>query len=577
LLNKFIFGLFLFFQTYSYALNPEEAIVKRIHSHLLICDYSSACEAAKAALKIYPDTQVVFETCIQAFAKSGDETLMQRTWKEYCSKFPGGSENRDILECMAWGVIENGFRSASPIIRTNSLIGALCGQDAKGVEILRLGLEDSSPLVRAICVQLASHLRDEKLQDVILRKCTKDCSWNVRLEAIKALGKMKVKAGKDFLVAILASDYSSAEEKAAAIEAIIAMWESADRSQLDYLCKSTRAGLRRLGCEVIVYCGDCRNLDLLLPLLEDAHPEVRTAALMALGFLRVKEWKGKPTSHFIEPLIENPHPYTAITALWAKTILENTDESKKWGRWLSHGNQDVRLYAAGALNATGLNGTEPSLQGFKDAQDPFVKMTLALGLLSRNQAITEACQALYEGLQKEKTRWMWEQTGSFKALSPSKASLKDVIPNYPEAVNHVTRLEVLNCLSMFRYPKAEAAIKVFLQQGNWGITGIASLMILSEGDETSIDLIKQLLADPDETVRIQAALVLSLWSSEEEPLDVLMKVYPNADRDTKIKILEAIGRVGSSSSIPFLVNAMQEPFQSFRIIAATALLASLYH
>jgi HEAT repeat protein len=58
---------------------------------------------------------------------------------------------------------------------------------------------------------------------------------------------------------------------------------------------------------------------------------------------------------------------------------------------------------------------------------------------------------------------------------------------------------------------------------------------------------------------------------------ILQKVYPTTDRETKERILEGIGRVGSMQSIPFLVDALDEPFQNLRIIAAAALIQCLNH
>ncbi|HRD55298.1 MAG TPA: HEAT repeat domain-containing protein, partial [Parachlamydiaceae bacterium] len=58
---------------------------------------------------------------------------------------------------------------------------------------------------------------------------------------------------------------------------------------------------------------------------------------------------------------------------------------------------------------------------------------------------------------------------------------------------------------------------------------------------------------------------------------VLQDFYAQADREMKERILEGIGRIGSSASIPFLVECLKEPFQSLRVIAASSLLQVLYH
>jgi HEAT repeat protein len=153
----------------------------------------------------------------------------------------------------------------------------------------------------------------------------------------------------------------------------------------------------------------------------------------------------------------------------------------------------------------------------------------------------------------------------------------DEIPNYPEAVNQLTRLEVLEVLAMLHYPQAQEAIKAFLKERRWGVTGMASALLLTEGDETAVDLVKGLLNDPDKEVRLQAALILAVWGREEDVVKQLQDAYVSVDRDLKGQILEGIGRVGSASSLPFLAERLQDPFPTLRIIAAAATLECLYH
>jgi HEAT repeat protein len=172
---------------------------------------------------------------------------------------------------------------------------------------------------------------------------------------------------------------------------------------------------------------------------------------------------------------------------------------------------------------------------------------------------------------------MWDEEGLFKVLAPSTVKHDEIIPNYPESVNQLARLEILNVLAVMKYPHAQSAIRTFLKEKAWGITGMASVVLLTEGDEAAIELVRELLNDPDQKIRVQAALVLSLWGEGEEAISILKEAYPTADRDMKERILESFGRIGAKSSLPFLTEKLQEPYQSLRIIAAAALLQCLYH
>jgi HEAT repeat protein len=116
-----------------------------------------------------------------------------------------------------------------------------------------------------------------------------------------------------------------------------------------------------------------------------------------------------------------------------------------------------------------------------------------------------------------------------------------------------------------------------LRRQEWGITGAAALTLLQEGDESSLQLVQTLLTDPDEKVRVQAALILALFGKDPAALQVLMQSYAGAHKELKIHILEALGAVGDLSSASFLLDLLKEPFQMTRVVAASALIQCIYH
>ena len=128
-----------------------------------------------------------------------------------------------------------------------------------------------------------------------------------------------------------------------------------------------------------------------------------------------------------------------------------------------------------------------------------------------------------------------------------------------------------------QHPDAQQAIKQFLQENTWGITGFASSLLLTEGDDAALDLVQELLNETNDQIRVQAAIVLALWGRHEDAIQVLEDAYSSADRELKEKILESVGSIGEMRSIPFLMSAMEEPYQTLRLIAASSILQCLYH
>jgi HEAT repeat protein len=579
---KFLYITLLFYlffvHTYLQAEMMPWQLDKRIHAHLLIGDYQTACYEATSALQQYPHSKPLWIACLKALAKAGDEKAMMNYWNAFVAWFPEESENREVLEEMAWSIIDKGASSSSPHIRVYSMLGAFFSQDAKGVAILLQGLRDHNSFLRAAAVKLSTNLMDASLQDELMRLLQNEKSWKVRLEAISAVGELNIVSAKNELKKIISNDLCHFEEKAQAIQALVSLLDGVNEEQLTELITSDRAGMRMLACEMVAFFDQTQNVDKLLPLIEDSHPRVRAKVLRTIGELGLTKKGERPIIlEIAEKAALDPNPITAITAAWLLTINDPKKGLPLFQILLDHPLKEIRYLAAAALSATGKYGLNLTQKAFKENRDIYVKMNLAIGLIGQRIDTKAACDCLYLGLSQQKERWAWSEDDDFKVLGPSRVKHDDAIPNYPEAMNQLTRLEVLQILALVQYPHAQKAIKNFLQESNWGISGLASALLLTEGDEEAVDLVQALLKDNDQKVRMQAALILALWGKGDDVVQLLQEAYISADREQKGQILEAIGRVGGKNSLTFLSQRLEEPFQSLRIIAAAALLECLYH
>lgn len=572
LLISFLFHVGLFSEPLS-----ENEYVKAIHAHLRIKDFQSAQQEALEALNLLPHSKPLWEAYIKVLAKQGNEKEMVSTWKSYVEVFPEEKKNRDLIEILAWGVIDHASQSSSPIIRVMSLLSAFLSQDAKGIEIFLRYFRDPNSAIRGIAAQLSSNLRDAVIQDEIYRLFKQETVWDVRLEAIRSIGSMKMRKAHDELMALLQDPKTTAEETAAIIEALIEIWERPNRQGVAALIQGNRAGLRLLGCQVIAHFEMKDDIDLLVPLIDDHHAEVRKNALWVLGYLRIKELNGIPIEKIAQKKLSDIDPLVGVKAAWLITLNDPLNGQKAFVKWFDHQNKDVQVMAAAHLSASGRYAFPLILEQFKNSKNPYVRMNLALGLLGQRSEIQSACQALYEGLGNLKEKWTWDEKSKVRALIPSKIKHKDDLMNSPEAIDQLTRLEILNILAVMKFPQAQQAIKTFLQQKTWGITATATATLLTEGDEEALGLVHQLMNDPEMNIRVQAALIFAMWGGGEVALGTLEKAYFEVDREMKEHILEGIAKISSPLSIPFLLDRLQEPNQSLRVMAAAGLVLCLYH
>jgi HEAT repeat protein len=556
-----------------YAADDEATLLKRIQAHTVIKDDQSAYQEALDAVTRFPDSELLQKAYIRSVAKLGQEKEMLQAWKTYLHDFSDKPLDRDLVEEMAWGVLKKASQSSSLMMRQMALLAAFFSQEVHGVTILFQGMQNSNYAIRAVAVKLAGHMRDNKLIVEIRRLLAEEKVWLVRKEVIEAVGRMKIFEARPQLEAIIGSDSSLAEEKALAISSLLNLLDKVERNELLRLSSSNRAGLRLLASKAIAHFDSERDLDLLYLMTEDPQVDVRAAAFQAIGLLRPK--------NSLVPLklarrgVTDPHYKASLSAAWLLTLYQPEEGQSIFQKYLTHEKKDTRLYAAAALAATGRYGADLSLRHFNTHPDPFVRLNLALGLAGQQMALPQVSRVLETVLASEKERWGEKEWGHFQAIS-GETLVADTDSN-PEMSNQLIRLKILNTLAILKSPQAQEAIYHFLLERSWGISASAAALLLSEGDDSALELVQKLLQDKEPKVKIQAALVLSLWSRDESAIQVLQQGYVKSDNELKAKILEGIGRIGSMTSIPFLMDALDEPSQTLRLIAAMAIIQCLNH
>ncbi len=488
-------------------------------------------------------------------------------------------DQRAVAEWLAWGVLGKGQESALPMIRLYSLLGAAFTHDARALPGLLKELRGTNAFLRSFAAKLCANYGDEPLRKELLRLLKEETVWFVRNDVIRALGVLRVKEAKPKMREIIAKQSTLIEEKASAILALVGMYDAVSKEELSELLSANRAGLRRLGSELIAHFNCKDEVDRLIPLLSDDSPDVRISAMSTLGLLRIDTLNGRPVLSYIQKNLENTNPSIAITAGWLATVLGYQEGKQVLVKWIRQDVPGFKRLAAAALGATGIFGYSLASQLLGEEKDLYVRVNLALSLIRQRKDVSVAADALFTAFSDpEEPLWMWEEgeCSLFRSLAPSDIGYIEPIPRYPQVVDQLTRLELLSYLSVIKHPKALDAVKGFLRNRDWGVTGVAATTLLQEGGDEALALVEKLLTDPEEKIRIQAALILAMFGNDPKATKVLMDSYAKADRDMKIYILEALGHIKDPEVAPFLIEVLKEPFQSIRVVAASALIQYLY-
>ena len=548
---------------------------KRVKDHLLLKDYSSAMDEISNSLKRFPESRELKVLRIKVLSEWGRDLDAYRDYKKMMFK---DVENLPILESISWSVLEKAEHSNQQVVNLSSMVGASLTRDARAVNLLLHNLSSTNAYIRMIAVKLSAQFGDKKLIDAILSKLSTETVWYVKLEMIKALSSLSVEEIRPLLKQIIASSRSSLEERAVAAEAFIHAYDDLDLKQIESLQKSERAGLRHLACGIISYLNKKGCAKILSELLKDSNSDVRMMALNTLCVIGTQE-KKEELLPIVDELVKDHNPYVAMTACGVLMYYDPSFAKSKLTDWVFHENPELRRFAATIIGRSGAQGRLLGTLILKSSSDPFVKINIAYGLLGHTKEKKECCKFIADFLKSYSKNVMLDASKNpfYQVISPSMLRHTPEVVQYPIVVDQHIRLHLLNQLAMFRYEDTTELIKRYLKSGSFGMTFAASTLLLEEGGEESVEIIRELLEDPDETIKVQAALVLALYGRDADAIDTLIRAYPKVNREIKTHILEAIGHIGSKDSIPFLVDLLDDPFNVLRIIAASAIIRCIYH
>jgi HEAT repeat protein len=555
----------------------EEEGVRRVRAHLLIEDSASALKEALELVDQYPQSKVSGSILIEALAAEKRESEALAVWHSISVKYPDLIQDRALLEELAWGVLRKGLDSTQTGVRLSALIGAYLTRDVRAVQILKQMMRDSNAVIRSIAVQMTPAYQDASLKEEVIHLLENEKVWMVRLEVIKVIGALRIGALKPYLEKMIGSEKVTYEERQIAIESFLQLEDDLSLEKLTLLTKSNRAGMRHLACSIAIHLESKEAKDLILPLIHDSHPDVKVAALNAFALCYKDLVSSYDAIELLSQPLQDSHPTVQVTAAWAATLVDASFGSPHLKRLAEDRVPETRRLAAAAIAASGARGVSLAQEQIRENTDPYVKANVALGLLGQRVDVALACDALHDSLQNDKKMWMWDTKANplFQVLAPSQIRYVDHIPNYPESIDQMTRLNLVGLLTIVEDPRALTILKDFLQKRSWGITGVAAAMLLQEGDETALEVVRQLLSEEDQNVRLQACLVLAMLGKDESVLSDLQGAYAGADHQKKLHILEALGRMGGGDSYSFFIGVFKEPFPILRVAAAASLIQCL--
>ncbi len=554
---------------------PIEDWLQTIQYHELVNDFASACATANSALMEYPDEKALYRQRIMSYASAGLESDALKEWQLYLKHFGEDWADTQLLEKLAWCVLQQGITNPAPLTRLVALSGACATRDMKAYPHLEKAFRDPCAVIRCAACQAAAQLRRNEFAPLLLSLAEFDQSSPVRIGALEALANLKESKTKSLILRKIAQGDISYEERISMAKVLAILEEKSPLKCFQLLINSKDSSFRCLAVEYAIYTRLPESYTPIIALLDDPQIELQVASLHALAILW-PAWPCTPeTVQKIRQKAQSTDDTVAVSASWILSLCSSKEGLGQLETFLHHPNPQIRYLAVAAICASGSKAIPLLKYILKTNAELNIKLNAAMGLVRLRTNIPEACTIIERSLRNEDERFGQKKWGALKAIVDGRTEKNELLS--PDLMDLATRLEVINLLAIVKAPCVPNLLTRFIQSRVWGASGIASMLLLTEGDDSAIEIVEEILQQARTPyLRLQAALVLAMWGKNAAAIEPLLQAYPGAGKETKERIIAALAAIGEQESIPFLANTLLEPGPSLRVQAASALLQVIY-
>ena len=553
-----------------------EKTLENARLNLVVGDALEAYNSLEKIALNHPENEQIQRAVLKSLSKLRKVKPLLRQWDFFKKNFPYQAFEISVLEQIAWTVLEEGSFSSSWSYQLTSLVGASWANDAKSVDFLHRGVLSSNLVVRRVAVSLLRGYRDESLIEDLKNILESTRSSEVIEESLQVIAAQNIVELLPYTQNLLEDNKISWDNKLVAAQVYVSLLQEKSHKQIiEELSQSSYPPLKVVLCRSLESLQDEKFADVLISLLEDEHYLVRLSAWRALGILRPND--------FLKTLQNIPldaQEDVAMIQSWVGVLYEIKESSNFFREKILSEGVSKRRLAASILSMSGEPGKKIMKKIFEESDDDFVKANLALGLLPLQEDREICMEFLYNFLRSQSQKLMFLPQKYFigQTLLPSEIGYRPDIANFPQVVNQATRLQILGILSENGYHQASDAFLDYLESENWEIPLYASFLYLEEGPSEAFEILKNILVSTrDSKLKLKAALVLAFWGKDPQALTILEDSFSSVDRRQQLYLLEAMGRVASKQSLPFLVEQLKDPSKRVRLIAAASLLQCLYH
>ncbi len=528
----------------------------------IIGDLPKALAVCNQAIQENPLARLLEER-ILLLAESGRlyEAILE--WKRF------GKASEHMLNGLCWNILKQSIESPHLLQRQWALLAITETNDVRGVSLIQEQMHATNGDIRALAVACSAQLSDQHLINS-LYPLLEDESPKVRMECFEVIRRLQLRPFASNLKKILETKKLPYDEHMMVVRALTALYDDIRLEELQDLVASPHQGIRQLALSLIVELDKtcfCENFAFLA--LDDCI-NVQITALYMIGLLGQAS---ESTAAIIQNCFSSSNKEVVLMACFAADRCCLDWDKEILVGYLSL--EDIGRKTAALLGTMREGAVALLTEGLCHAADPFVRLNCAVSLLKQRSHVPKALDQVVLFLE-EQTELLMEADWVAPVIVPTALRHNRFIAEYPNVVDAHLRLKLLHLLAIFEDKRAFEKVKKVLKTPLAGVAYMASTVLLEEGGGEFLPLVRQLLSDKDPKLRLQAAQLLAFFRKDSEGLRVLHEAFTDLDRNNKINILIALGKLADPTSIPFLLSHLDDPFPAIRLLSALALLQCLH-
>jgi len=478
-------------------------------------------------------------------------------------------------ETLCWAIINNASQSYHPKLRAEALLASSLHNDAKNVPLIIKLIHDPHPQVQELSLHLAEHYFDEPVQQALF-DLAKAGPTDIRIKAASLLTRQKALGTESLLKEMLSDELFSQTDKIRLTHNLSLLQKELDLNWLEKTVVDSQPEIRALACFAARRDPSKKALGILLPLLHDSASLEYALEVFGLWQHLIPERAQILQKSYLDAL-DSPSIRCASLAAWALFLSVDQKNSADWFEdMILNKPSDQAHIACSRLIKTGVRGLALAKELLLKTSDPIMQINISAYLLSHRSETTLASERLGKALKKCSSLLCDDRESFFSWITKTTVVHSPLIHRLPESYDLLIRLRLLALQCYSGEPISAAQVETMLTDRSWGVPIAAAGFLFQELAPSLEEILSPLLEEKEETLRVQAALLLAHFSQSEKAAQILWEQFQKSTKEGKEMLALGFATLSFEKTKDRLTPLLFDASPSLRTRAAGALLASLY-